>query len=249
MILKYKMEMETRTLSQNKVKQFLIRIDLEKTQPLDFLAVVNSLTQFYDRVEQQLVPNLKINLNSGEVKNEAIKHFLFIKEGGHTLKVDPVERAFILNTNSYLDRSNYLDDIQNLIRIVTSLTQGQCKALRIGMRFINVFECDKPSSYTKMFNKDEGRLLALMRGKSQICRALLVNEYQTENGLARVQFGFPNKFYPSLLHDNEVILDIDSFSNGLQEVKDWADILEALNHKAYDLFLQYMNQEYIQILK
>ena len=70
----------------------------------------------------------------------------------------------------------------------------------------------------------------------QLTRAIVLEEYQHEDCYARVQYGIPNKFYPSLIKSLDLLLDIDVFQAGAQFITDWAESVKVCNHKAFEVF-------------
>jgi uncharacterized protein (TIGR04255 family) len=76
-----------------------------------------------------------------------------------------------------------------------------------------------------------------------------MEEYSNEELKLRLQYGVPNKFYPSSITTYDLLLDIDSYTESNYNVNDWESIISKLNHSAYELFLKEMNEIFIGQLK
>ena len=88
-----------------------------------------------------------------------------------------------------------------------------------------------------------------MAGKKSISRVISQEEYNFSNSKLRLQYGIPNKFYPGLLNNYDLVLDIDSYLDSRTIVSDWTLVLSDLNHKAYDIFQESISQNLLESLK
>lgn len=117
------------------------------------------------------------------------------------------------------------------------------------MRYINNFPCAKIADISKILNISEARAIKEIAGKNQLARAMLVHEYQMEDNMVRIQLGIPNRFYPSIIRNYDIVLDIDVYSTGLQSIDLWNEKIRSFNHQAYDHFVNYVKETYRQGMK
>lgn len=125
----------------------------------------------------------------------------------------------------------------------------QVTARRIGLRYVNSFPCAKVTDVRKVLNLTYGATVSSILKSEQLTRAIVLEEYQHEDCYARVQYGIPNKFYPSLIKSLDLLLDIDVFQAGAQFITDWAESVKVCNHKAFEVFRLFIKEDYLGKLK
>ena len=78
---------------------------------------------------------------------------------------------------------------------------------------------------------------------------MIVHEFQCDSLMKRVQYGIPNRFYPSIISNYDLVLDIDVYSGGSMGLDVWDDNIREYNHAAYDTFLSYTKDSLIDTLR
>ena len=233
------MEEANKTLQNNKISQFLLRIDIMPGTAVDFKGLAEALSAEYGTVRTELHVNYNVDMQKVKVNREEFLTYALGKAPEVTLRLDCFERSILLTSNHYADNSIYKERIHKIVAILMS-SSPEMAASRIGMRYINSFPCSKPSEINKYLNTSEANSIKDALKHSDISRAILVHEYQKGDYQARVQFGIPNKFYPSVITNYELVLDIDVYGVGSQPINRWEDSIRDYNHGAYDYFMEYI---------
>lgn len=236
---------EVRTLTKNRIIQFVLRIDLEPNTKLDFEQFAKSIKPLYKNQRIELHTNYAINDTLNEFKKEQFNKFIFEGENGLTLKVEVFDKSICLFSNHYLSNNTYIDPIKQIINILNEIYPN-ANAVRIGMRYVNEFPCEKVTGISKIFKAETASIVKSMLSKENITRAITIEHINKQGVYTNVQFGVPNKFYPAVVSNYDLMLDIDCFSQGLQSIAKWEETIETLNHTAYDTFIGYMNNIYIK---
>ena len=118
------------------------------------------------------------------------------------------------------------------------------------MRFINTFPSNKDGNLPTVLNSPETKFLKdALAKKSDLSRLIIVDEYLKDDYRIRVQYGVPNKFYPNKISSQDIILDIDVYSEGLQPIENWCDNVSNYNHAAFDTFKGYVRSDIIDSLR
>lgn len=241
-----------RTLSKNKVTNFIIRIDFDMSSKLDYNDVSQALTVIFPNMQTHIFPHYNVNLNNDNVSVEKVeaKKFIFIIENGVHLELSPIDKAIIFSSNYYTTNDLYKERLEHIVNIISDKTGGILKARRIGMRYINTFPSIKEGNLPMVLNTSETKILKdSLLNKKDMSRLIVVDEYLKDDYRIRVQYGIPNKFYPNKISSRDIILDIDVYSEGLQNIDIWCDNVSKYNHAAYDTFLKYIRSEVIDQLK
>lgn len=242
------MEEVNKTLQNNKITQFLLRIDIMPGTVVDFKGLAEALTADYGTVRTQLHVNYNVDMQKVKVNKEEFLTYILGKAPDVTLRIDCFDRSIVLSSNHYADNSIYKERIHKLVMILKSLNP-EIAASRIGMRYINTFPCSKSTEINKYLNTSEANSIKETLKRPNISRAILVHEYQNGDYQARVQCGIPNKFYPSVITNYELVLDIDVYGVGAQTIDRWEDSIRDYNHGAYDYFKEYIKPILLEEMK
>ena len=78
---------------------------------------------------------------------------------------------------------------------------------------------------------------------------MMVHEFQNDSHRVKVQYGIPNRFYPSVITNIDLVLDIDVFAQGVLAIDEWNEVIKECNHSAYNMFCKYMKNTYIESMK
>lgn len=242
------METNSRTLQNNKISQFILRIDLTPGSNVDFKWLAETLSTDYGQIRTQLHINYNININKVEVNKEEFLTYILGKAPSAILKLNCFEKSIVLTSNLYLNNSIYKERLHKLVTLLSE-KYPQAEASRIGMRYINSFPCSKPSEIGKVLNTSEARSIKESLKRDNISRTMLVHEYQNDDFLARIQCGIPNKYYPSKITNYEVVLDIDVYGQGTQPIARWEESVRDYNHGAYSYFTSYIKPTLLEDMK
>ena len=237
------------TLAQNKINQFILRIDLLDDRGLKFDMIVPEIEKMFDSYKSEMEHNLNILVEEENLEKRDFVNYVFNSSDGTTLKLQTREKAFVFETNHYLDNSIYKERLNVLIGMIMTAVGDQVTARRIGLRYVNSFPCAKVADVRKVLNLTYGATVSSILKSEQLTRAIVLEEYQHEDCYARVQYGIPNKFYPSLIKSLDLLLDIDVFQAGAQFITDWAESVKVCNHKAFEVFRLFIKEDYLGKLK
>lgn len=239
-----------RTLTKNKVSMFIIRIDLDMASVLDYNEISDALGQLFPEKQTQISPHFNINIDNVTIEKVEVKKFLYTIEPNVKLEISPVDKAIIFSSTYYTTNDLYKERLKQIVEVFSARTEGGLKARRIGMRFINSFPSNKDGNLPTVLNAPETKILKdSLAKKSDLSRLIIVDEYLKDDYRIRVQYGVPNKFYPNKISSQDIILDIDVYSEGLQPIEGWCEIVSTYNHAAFDTFMGYVRSEIIDSLR
>lgn len=242
------MATESKTLQNNKITQFILRIDIMPGLSVDFKRLAEVLSADYGTVRTELHVNYQVDMEKVEVNKEEFLTYLLGKAPNVTLQLNCFERSIILTSSHYNDNSVYKDRINRVITLLKEY-HPELTASRIGMRFINTFPCSKPTDIGKyLMTSVSNSIKDTLKGEN-VSRAILVHEYQHGDYQVRVQCGIPNKFYPSVITNFETVLDIDVYGVGSQPIDRWEDSIRDYNHGAYNYFIAYVKPNLLSELQ
>lgn len=247
------MEKVDRTLYNNEIKKFILKIDFVSNDVSDFASLVNNISKNFTRLEQRTHINYNINLNlkqdKEEVRKEHTPDYVLINDTTLlNLTFSTFQNALIIETAKYVNNESYKECLRLVGNAIMELSINiQCK--RIGMRYINSFQCKSPKEIGKVLSKEKAKMLSGICKEEQLSRVIVQEEYNTDSSKLRVQYGVPNKFYPAVMKTYDILLDIDSYDDSTHPFDEWDDIIKNLNHLAYRVFVESMNYQYIEKLK
>lgn len=242
------MEAESKTLQNNKISQFILRIDLMPGDIIDFQWLAEQLSQEYGTTRTELHVNYNVDMNTVEVDKQKFLTYILEKSPDVVLRLNCFERSIILTSNKYKDNSIYKDRLSRIVKLLT-VKHPDLAASRIGMRYINKFPCSKPADIGKYLNTSDANNIKSSLKREDISRTMLVHEYQHGDFQTRIQCGIPNKFYPSVITNYELVLDIDVYGVGAQPITRWEESVRDYNHGAYLYFTKYVNPTIMESLR
>lgn len=247
------MEQIDRTLYNNEIKKFILKIDFVSNEVNDFASIVNNISKQFTRLEQRTHINYNINVDlkqdKEEVRKEQTPDYVLIDEmKSLNLTFSTFQNALIIETAKYVNNISYKECLKIVKDSIIELALNiQCK--RIGMRYINSFQCKALKEIGKILSKEKAKVLSGICHEDQLSRAIVQEEYNTDNSKLRLQYGMPNKFYPAVMTTYDILLDIDSYDDSTHPFEEWDDVIRNLNHMAYGAFIRSMNSQYIENLK
>jgi hypothetical protein len=241
-----------RALTKNAISQFILRIDFLPNIEIDFVSIINSLSIYFDRTEKRMLTNFQVNISDGKSEVNKTEDFDYVLVNDTTkmsITFSTHLKAFWIETGNYIDNSTYTKVINQIIETIKILNPTEVYSKRIGMRFINEFKCSNKKTISKILNSNISKSINYMSSQEDISRVISQEEYNFSTSKLRLQYGIPNKFYPAILNNFDLLLDIDSFDDTQQEISIWTQILENLNHVAYTKFIFSLNPKYLLELK
>lgn len=238
-----------RTLKNNSITRFLLKIDFLPNLDFDFSSLVNELSTAYTRLEQRTHTSYDIDLNQNDLKRNETLSYVFINElPNFTLTFDSHLKSIVFESSQYINSSVYKECLTKVIETLKALSKDLISK-RIGMRFINEFPCNNIKQSSKIFEKERAKSLISLAANEYISRLISQEEYNMNDYKLRMQYGFPNKFYPAVLSKFDLLLDIDAFDDTQHAMDEWLNVLKILNHAAYDKFSNAVNTSYVERLK
>jgi uncharacterized protein (TIGR04255 family) len=242
---------DDKTLNRNVVKKFILRIDLIPNEKFKIIDLVNGLAKFVDRVESRAISNFSIHFtqtDSEVTTNQVFDHVLVAESRGYTVTISEAQNAIIFESNSYKDNSTYKQFIDQLHDVLIKFS-SDITSKRIGLRYINEFNCETLKAIPLVFGK---RLSTIVKNaiKDEFqTRAIGLEEYNNQDFKTRIQYGIPNKHYPSNISRPDLLLDIDCYNDTSTLLSDWPSIIRTLNHAAYSYFISEINPKILDKLK
>lgn len=241
-------EKKERVLLHNNITQFILRIDVQRTDSINLAKLADSLSVDYMITKREIVNNIKVNIDNSEASIEKCTNYHLDSGEGVLLSIN-ADNSINLQSTVYETNKVYKERLSKIIDNLIKQNGQNVNALRIGMRYINNFPSEKINSIHSYIAPQKAKIVKGMLQKANTSRAIAIEEYVEDSCNIRVQYGIPNLYYPSIIRRFDVMLDIDVFANGLQNISDWADSISIFNHTAYDTFISYMNPSYIEKMK
>ncbi len=242
---------ESRKLNKNKINNFILNFQLPPNL-FDPVKVINNITPVFERREKRIIPNFTVNVKNNEdpviTKNDTIDHILINESKNFTITFKSDGSSFWFETSTYVDYRTYLDPLATVVEAIEKINSS-IFSTRIGMRFVNTFPSLKLKDTSKVFQGDVAKNIIRGSSKEGISRFIAQEEYNLLNLFLRVQYGIPNKHFPAILNNYDLLLDIDAFDIAQQKISEWDDVLKRLNHAAYHKFIEYLNPKYLETLK
>lgn len=239
-------------LEHNAIASFILRIDLQLGHKIDLAMLANDLSKNFDRLEKHEVSSMVFTANEGlsDLKAQRSFDFVLIAENqGLKFTISQPQNALIVEASRYVSNTTY----KTLLPEIVGAVRRQDKAIgarRIGLRYINQFTSPEKSRVNRILAKPFSTILGSLKDSSDsMTRIIVMNEFNFAEDKARVQFGFPNKFYPGLIASFDILLDIDCYDDGEVRAIDWEDCSQRLNHRAYGIFSSYVLESFILEMK
>ena len=241
--------MNEQTLPKNKIIQFILRIDMPKDCDLDFCQLALDLKNEYVRFVENTEHNVHLDFDRHSVTERDFINYVLHAENGVQLLLNTSQKIISFESNSYIDNSVYVDRLASIIEKINNQGIHGLMSPRIGMRFINLFPCEKKESIKKILQKPNDKTIIDSLAKANLNRSVFVEQYNNGNYFVRVQYGIFNKFYPAVIKNLDVTLDIDVYYGGLTPIADWTENIRTYNHAALDKFKEYVEPNYIATMQ
>lgn len=251
--------METDTnekrLLHNAIKNFILRIDLTRDSVFDINLIADKISHLFDRIEKRSVSNFTITV-TGEThdldKKESFNYVLTSDQKELSITFSEQEKAFWIESSQYKSNEAYKETISKIVSAASMINSERGVDFivgRIGLRYINQFDCKNQESIGKVYCKRLSSIIRAMLKEDSIVRAIGVEEYNASGNRLKIQYGVPNKFYPSKISSYDLLLDIDSYIISSIDLFEVENVIRELNHAAYKVFENSLNPKYLQKLK
>lgn len=242
-------EIENRTLKKNAISKFFLRFDLIPDDCLNFIELINTVSPKFDRTEKILKTHHQIDLSSEQVNRSNFFEYVLVNEQlKYSIIFSDLAKSFLFETSQYVSYKTYMDAFM-IIKAALLTMYPKVQSKRIGMRFINVFPSSSLKNANKVFNNQISKIIIWTVSHEKTSRAIIQEEYNLQTSKMRVQYGIPNKFYPSPINNYDFLFDIDSYDDSIHDIESWERVISDLNHNAYDKFIEFMNPTHIEELK
>ena len=241
--------MNEQTLPKNKITQFILRIDLPKDCILDFRRLALDLKDDYVRFVENTEHNVHLDFDRHSVTERDFINYVLHADNGVQLLLNTSQKIISFESNSYIDNSVYVDRLSLIIEKINNQGILDLMSSRIGMRFINSFPCDKKEGIKKILQKPNDKAIIDSLAKTNLNRSVFVEQYNNGDYFVRVQYGIFNKFYPAVIRNLDITLDIDVYYGGLTPIADWTEKIRSYNHAAFDKFKEYVKPSYIATMQ
>jgi uncharacterized protein (TIGR04255 family) len=240
------------TLTKNDIKDFILRVDLINNGQFEIARIAEKMSEHFDRTEKKQINNFSINFTKGSsevTKGDTFDYVLVSEEKSLSMTFSETQCAFWLESNQYKDNSLYKGIINKLVNVVESF-DSEIKSKRIGLRYVNQFQCKTKNIIGKIYGKRLSSLVRAMLSEEDMqSRVIGMEEHNNDGFKMRFQYGIPNKFYPAVIAVFDLLLDIDSFVESENCATEWEDLIRSLNHAAYSKFVKEINPKYLEGLK
>ncbi len=237
--------MNEKTLPKNRIAQFILRIDLPKDCILNFHQLALDLKDDYVRFVENTEHNVHLDMNTKQVTHRDFINYMLLADNGVQLLLNTSQKIISFESNSYIDNSVYVDRLTSIIEKINNQGVVGIMSSRIGMRFINLFPCEKKEGIKKILQKPNDKVIIDSLAKENLNRSVFVEHYNYGNFFVRVQYGIFNKFYPAVIKNLDLTLDIDVYYGGLTPIAEWTEVIRTYNHAAFDKFKEYVEPSYI----
>lgn len=242
---------EERQLTRNSIDLFILRFDLVLGNEIDFDKLLADISKHFDRTEKRVQTNFQVNFTSDKSEVNKVESFDYVltkEKERYSMTFSKLQNAFWFETTNYINKETYSNVVQELL-ISAQKNDINISTRRIGMRFINNFNCNSPKQFSKIFISEISKILSQRLNQNSISRVISQDEFNFDVCKARVQYGIPNKFYPAVINNYDLLLDIDSYDDSIQELENLPETINHLNHCAYKAFVSYINPSYLDNLK
>ena len=229
---------------KNFLSEVVIRVDflntlpeLEKNLPIQ---IRQAATRNFPIVEPPKTSVSKeYKLTPEEIKETDRKE----KIEWNFFKDDRKKRLFISSKevfSSYLEYSSFEDLKFPFLYVLRELNNCvrdlQCR--RLGLRFINniSFQSGDPFDWKKLINHQLIQTINFPSEKRNISRAFNVLDFNFDDYMMRFQFGLFNPDFPARIKQKQFILDIDAYSERIQDYNEILISIEKFHNKIQQTF-------------
>lgn len=240
-----------RTLTKNAIKKFILRVDLIENKEIKIVKIAESISQFFDRTERRQIKKFSINFttgNSEKIEDDSFDIVLTSDRDSLSITFSELNKAFWIQSTQYRNNAIYKEQIKRIIEKTISINK-EVESKRIGLRYINEFTCNSAKNISKIYGRRLSSVLKFMTNQESQSRVIGMEEYNDGEYKLRLQYGVPNKFYPSVITTFDLLLDIDSYTESAHGIEEWLEVISKLNHSAYDRFIKEVNNKFLEEIR
>ena len=166
--------MNEKTLSKNKISQFILRIDLPKDCIIDFRKLALDLKDEYVRFVENTEHNVLLDIDTQQVTERDFINYVLHADNGVQLLLNTSQKTISFESNSYIDNSVYVDRLASIIETINNQRIENLMSSRIGMRFINLFPCERKEGIKKILQKPNDKAIIESLSKDNLNRSVFV---------------------------------------------------------------------------
>jgi uncharacterized protein (TIGR04255 family) len=244
---------EKRRLINNNITSFILRIDISNEFDCKIDEIAKGISDHFHRTERKPKKSItfmvkKEKLGSNDFEEIEDEDIVLINEETNlklTLIPEKIQSSIVFESKKYTDSSLYRNTLDSLIACFRE-KKSEIKSKRIGIRFINEFPCNNINNIKKIFDSKLANNLIGSVKKEKISRILTQEAFNYETYKITFHYGIHNKFYPSILKSYDLFIDTDVYDDSSNDLDSWSEIVDKLNHIAYDKFRESINNGYIE---
>ena len=232
-------------------KKFILKVDLIPSEALNIAEVALDLSKNFDRIETKQIKGFHVSFTKSDPEfseKDAFDYVLISESGSYTMTFSETQYSFWLESNHYQNSSLYKDIIKKAIEVIRDKC-SDIDAKRIGLRYINEFACESDKKIAQVYGKRLTSIMKYMIDENNKSRIIGMEEYNNDGCKLRLQYGLPNKFYPSVISVYDLLFDIDSYVDSKFSLDEWETVISQLNHNAYDKFVTEIHPKHLDGLR
>ena len=231
---------------RNYLNEVICRLDFasnltvfKNTMPRDIFLIVK---KYYPVAEPQDIIGAELQISPGNtsVNNIVSKKWVFYsRDRKNRCSIDT--ESVIFSSEDYNIFEEFRGAVLDVLSIIMKSFQ-EIQGKRLGLRYINVLPLKEHESWIndKFFN-------ALSEHKDENTTKLLTQfEYaiNEKDVNVRLQYGYLNPDYPSVLKNEDFTIDIDAYSTGLIYLEDISKLLEDMHFEDQKCFETMITDRY-----
>ncbi|MFA5803339.1 MAG: TIGR04255 family protein [Melioribacteraceae bacterium] len=245
---------------KNFINRVILRLDFAvpfRTTP-DFLnKVKTTLTSDLTNIELKIdyIKSIEANISEPtptlKIETQGVKGTFNFDTQKERFIIEP--NALILESSEYTSFKNFFDKFKIIFRAFDSLTNVE-DYNRVGLRFVNIFRdlgIKNIQEWDKFIHKDyipNYRNISFLENNFQVRRN--TNDFYWGNGnyLLHLKNGIWNSQFPSIITEQEFIVDLDCYLRSIISKEQILSKPEEMDHIAYQFFDSIITDELKTIL-
>lgn len=187
--------------------------------------------------EPQIGVTHDVAINATNVVSQSQQFQQWIYHGYQREKTLNVNSHFIsLVMKSYRTYADFKDCVGTPLKALGDLF-GNNKAIRIGMRFVNIYDFLKHANESRKYFADGISGYIPKSGElMNASRMMLLQEFVSDDIRVRIQSGLFNPDYPAKIIRPHYVLDIDAFIESIDDICNHAAKIDVIHDKIQTTF-------------
>lgn len=233
------------------LKEVVARVDF--SAPVEALnssvppSIANIALRRFPIVEERKAFAQELQFSPGELHHKREEFIEWNYHGSEREKRLAIAPGFAYVTYSQYTSFECLKE--DFVQVMEALFSkySDLRARRVGLRYINTIEIrdQNPHDWTRLI---DGRLLGLFSRfedqREYVTRLFSIAEFKCDDDIKlKFQFGVPNPDYPARVRKPQFVIDIDGYSDGLQELRDLSANIDSAHARIQDLFEQSITED------